>query len=98
MRILVLQWAHPGRQNELREVEDHLTAIARRHGDVVRDVAAGLDGFGGGERPPDEVHLVEFADDAAFRAFLADPDRAPWRDRLTDVLEHTSVWRLGRLG
>ena len=93
VRLLVLQWAAD--PDALREVEDELTPLARRHGAVVRRDAAGpLPGYGSGRRPPDEVHAVDFPDLASFRAFLDDPDREPLRARLAAALDHTDVWVL----
>lgn len=96
VRVLVLQWAHEGGADVLAAVEDELTDLARRHGATVdRDravplVAAGPDA----PSPPDEVHTLRFPDADALEAFLADPARDPLRQRLTDALARTEVWRL----
>lgn len=93
IRLLVLQWAAD--VEALRAVEDELTPLARSHGAVVRrDRALPLGGYGTTNEPPDEVHAVDFPDEASFRAFLDDPAREPLRARLTDALERTEVWRL----
>lgn len=93
VRLLVLQWAADA--DALRAVEDELTPLARSHGAVVRrDRALPLDGYGTADAPPDEVHAVDFPDEAAFRSFLEDPARESLRARLAAALERTEVWRL----
>ncbi len=94
VRVLVLQWAHSGRAHELAEVEDVLSQLAVTHGaTLVRERGATFRASSA-ELPPDEVHILEFPDEASVDAYVDDPLRAPWAVRLGDVLARTLVIRL----
>ena len=82
LTLCVLIWAVPGREAELAAYEDAVLAIIRDHGGSVLQRLRGVPGIDGGDDPT-EVHVLQFASQAAFDAYLSDEGRAalaPQRD------------------
>lgn len=70
MRVWVVLWAVPGARAALASYEDEVLPLLPRYGGRVLQRVR-VTGSG-----PAELHLLELPDEAALRAFRADPDRA----------------------
>lgn len=85
--LAVVLWARDGRAPELADYEDEVLRLLPDHrGRVVARQA--LDGRSG---DPTEVQLVEFADEAGYRAYLADPRRLALAGRRDAAILRTAV-------
>lgn len=94
VRLCVLLWERTGCAEEVAAFEDAVLALLPRHGGrlIGRDVVTD-----GGADDPCEVQRIEFADEAGYSAYLADPERADLarRHRRDEIIARTSVLRLG---
>ncbi len=85
MRLLVLLYAHTGREDALRTFEDRALAIVKDYASVQRHQSPAVLG----ETPldaPDEVHLLDFDDEGAFENYRDDlRTRALTPERATSI-------------
>jgi len=91
--LCVLLYAVPGAEAELVAYEDHVLGLLPAHGARVRSRVRRAESGEG----PYEVHVLDFPDQDAFDAYMADPGRlarAAQRDRAiarTEVLRVNAV-------
>ena len=72
MRLLVLLYAHPGREAALRAFEDRALAVLKDYGSVERHHSPAVLGAAP-DVVPDEVHLLDFDDEGGFEHYRNDP-------------------------
>jgi len=91
LRLCVLLWPNPGRNDELRRYEDAVLPLLEEHGGrlVARETVARAD-----ESQPLEVQLIELRDQAAMDAYLADPRRLELEDARANAIARTQILRL----
>ncbi|WP_433796017.1 hypothetical protein [Actinoplanes sp. CA-252034] len=74
IQLCVLLWARPGRSDAMAAYEDTVLALLPDHdGRLVQRARTRPDAPDGA---PDETQLIEFAGQAGYDGFLADPRRA----------------------
>jgi len=73
---VVLIWVNAGQLETLHDYERKAAPIIERHGGQFKTVmsVSGVGDGSGFDRPPDEVHVLEFPDSEAFGRYRADPD------------------------
>jgi uncharacterized protein (DUF1330 family) len=92
--LCVLLYAVPGAEPELVAYEDHVLGLLAAHGANVRSrVRAQEPGDG-----PYEVHVLEFPDEHALDAYMADPARVALADQRDRAIARTEVLRVDALG
>ncbi len=69
--LCVLLWALPDKRDALARYEDAVLALVPDHGGRVVHRVSALPSADG----PDEVQILEFADEAGVQSYLADPRR-----------------------
>jgi hypothetical protein len=74
IQLCVLLWARPGQMAAMAEYEDTVLALLADHDGRLVQRARTLPG--GPDGAPDETQLIEFAGQAGYDGFLADPRRA----------------------
>jgi uncharacterized protein (DUF1330 family) len=74
IQLCVLLWARPGMSEALTAYEDRVLALLGDHDGRLLQRARTRSGAGDGA--PDETQLIEFATQAGYEGFLADPRRA----------------------
>ena len=91
--LCVLLYAVPGAEAELVAYEDHVLGLLPAHGARVRSrVRRAEPGEG-----PYEVHVLEFPDEHAFDAYMADPARVARADQRDRAISRTEVLRVDAL-
>ena len=72
-----LVYINPGQEATFEEFESHaLPLIERHHGRLLLRLRPGGDSLiAGSWEKPDEIHLVEFDEEADFHAFMVDEER-----------------------
>jgi uncharacterized protein (DUF1330 family) len=91
LRLCVLLWPHPGREDALRAYEDAVLALLGEHG--ARLVAREHIGRTSDE-DPSEVQIIELEDDAALEAYLSDPRRLALEGDRASAIARTQVLRV----
>ena len=88
VELCVLLWAHPGRSAALADYEDDVLQLLSRHGATlvsrVRTTEASDDA-------PTEVHVIRFASQDGFEAYLTDPTRAAMSERRDFAIARTEI-------
>ncbi len=92
--LCVLLWARVGREHELSTYEDRVLAFLPDHGGRVLQRVGPV----GGVDEPAEVHLLQFPDEAALDAFLADERRTSLDAERDAALERSEVLRVDVVG
>ena len=94
MKLCVLLWAVPGREQQLVEYEDRvLPLLAEYDARVIQRVRSQDSGDG-----PLEVHILEFPSEDAFDGYLADPVRASWSELRDGAVARADVLRVDDVG
>jgi hypothetical protein len=101
--LVALLYLHPGREAEFERFESEASRIMGRHGGRIarRIKLSGSSAPGSARdpgsprspRPPDEVHIVEFIDGAAFSRYRADPEIRALADVRAAAIRDTIVWQ-----
>jgi uncharacterized protein (DUF1330 family) len=94
LTLCVLLWAADGRADALAAYEDEVLVLLGRHGGRVVERVRRVGGTSG---QPTEVQVLELPDDAALRAYLADPDRAALVGRRVAAVARTEVIPVDRV-
>lgn len=90
--LCVLLWPHEGRAEALAAYEDQVLVLVADHGGQVLQRARTVGAPGEGE--PQEVHLIEFPDEAALDAYLVDPRRTRMSGQRDAAIARTQVLRV----
>jgi uncharacterized protein (DUF1330 family) len=90
LRMCVLLWEQPGRNEDLAEFEDAVLAMVPDHGGAVLSRETVIDRADG---DPLEVQILEMPDEQAVTAHLADPRRAALPPR-EEIIARTQVLRI----
>jgi uncharacterized protein (DUF1330 family) len=88
--LCVLLWAAEGRQPELTAYEDAVLALMPDHGARVVSRVRRIDDTDS----PHEIHIIEFPDQQAMDAYLADPRRTALADQRERAVARTDVIRV----
>jgi uncharacterized protein (DUF1330 family) len=82
------------RTDELRRFETAAARIMARHGGAIERTVVLDDPPGGapGQATFRELHLVRFPDEAAHRAYRADPELAALAALRAEAIEATEIW------
>ncbi|MGV9712610.1 DUF1330 domain-containing protein [Gordonia sp. NPDC003424] len=91
----VLLWSVDGRDDDLHTYEDDVLPMVAEHRGRVRTRLRALTPD---DRTPHETQVIEFPDDAAFDAYMADPRRIAMADRREKCIARTSMWRVEPFG
>jgi uncharacterized protein (DUF1330 family) len=97
LTLVALLWLRDGREAEYKRFETEASRIMGRHGGRIArrikvargEAPAGVDG----PAAPDEVHIVEFADAAAFARYRADPEIQALAELRAAAIRETVVWQ-----
>ena len=92
--LCVLLWAWTGREHELGVYEDRVLALLPEHGARVMQRVRPVGPAG----EPTEVHLLEFPDEAALDAYLADPRRTALAHERDEAIDRTEILRVDVVG
>lgn len=84
LRLAAIVDAAPADAAAVRRYEDRVLALLDRHGGRLEQRLHSVDGR-------TEVQTISFADEAGFRSFLADPQRAAYRDEIGDAAPEARV-------
>ena len=73
-----LVWLHPGKESLFEKFEDAMIPLMERHGGelLMRERPSRESLVGAAVDPPDEIHVLRFASEAASKAYADDPERA----------------------
>jgi ribosomal protein S18 acetylase RimI-like enzyme len=88
LRLVAIVDAPAEHAAAVRGYEDRVLGLLGRHGGRVEARLHSADGR-------TEVQTISFADEAGYRAFLADPQRAAYREELGDVAPDARVVHIG---
>ena len=89
--LCVSLWAAPGNERLLVEYEDQVLALLPGHNGRVLQRVRTVDGD---TDDPFEVHVLEFADQASFDAYMTDPRRVALADLRDRAIAQTQVLRV----
>jgi hypothetical protein len=85
--LCVLLWAHDGKADDLTRYEDTVMELLAEHrGTIISRVRCTPTDEG-----PDEVHTIQFADQASFDAYMVDPRRLDLAHERDRVIKRTTV-------
>lgn len=94
---LVMIWVRAGKHERFRLFEVRAAErIARHGGRIVREWA--VEGWSGHQlcsRAPDEVHLVDFANQQSFDAYISAAETLAATDERDELVERTVIVDLG---
>ncbi len=88
LRLVAIVDAPAEHAAAVRGYEDRVLALLDGHGGRLEQRLHSVDGR-------TEVQTISFADEAGYRAFLADPRRAAYREELGDVAPDARVVHIG---
>ncbi len=88
----VLLWPVEGREADLAAYEDDVLALMPGHGGRVVQRVRRLDAADRSQ--PLETHILQFEDERAFDAYVADPRRAQMAERRQACIARTEIWRV----
>ena len=94
LTLCVLLYAVPGAELELAAYEDQVLALLPAHGASVRSRVRAQQPRAG----PYEVHVLEFPDERALDAYMADPARVARADQRDRAIARTEVVPVDVLG
>jgi uncharacterized protein (DUF1330 family) len=89
--LCVSLWAAPGNEGLLVAYEDQVLALLRAHNGRLLQRVRTVDGDAD---DPFEVHVIEFADQASFDAYMTDPRRVALAELRDRALAPTQVLRV----
>lgn len=90
LTLSVLLWAHPGCGAALANYEDDVLTLLAGHGaELLSRVRSLQDGEG-----PTEMHVISFASQPQFDAYMADPRRTAMSDRRDAAIARTEIHRV----
>ncbi|GIE82341.1 hypothetical protein Aph02nite_82910 [Actinoplanes philippinensis] len=90
IQLCVLLWARPGRADAMAAYEDTVLALLGEHDGRLLQRARTAPGAPDGV--PDETQLIEFAGQAGFDGFLADPRRAALSSERDAAIARTELY------
>jgi uncharacterized protein (DUF1330 family) len=90
LTLCILLYAVPGAEAGLVAYEDRVLALVAAHGGRVRSRVRQVEPGDG----PYEVHVLEFPDQRAFDAYMADPDRLARAEERERAITRTEVLRV----
>ena len=93
LRLCVLLWPRPNAAAALVDYEDRVLALMGEHGGVVLQRVRS-DGAAGA---PLEIQILEFPDEAALAAYLADGRRAALSSDRDAAVERAETYRVSLL-
>lgn len=91
VRLCVLLWPFEGRDTELHRYEDSVLPLLDEHDGrlIARETVERAN-----SDDPLEVHVIEFADQAALDGYMTDPRRLALEERRLNAVERTQILRL----
>jgi uncharacterized protein (DUF1330 family) len=84
-------WAVDGREGDLAAYEDDVLALLDRHG---ARLVARVQNAGGFDGSPFEVQIIDLPGEAAFAAYMDDPDRVAMGARRDACVARTEIMRV----
>lgn len=88
VELCVLLWAHAGRGAELADYEDDVLRLLGTHGATLVSRVRTTQASDGA---PTEVHVIRFATQDGFGAYMADPARAAMSERRDFAIARTEI-------
>jgi uncharacterized protein (DUF1330 family) len=107
LTLVALIYLHPGSDEAFERFETAAGRIMMRHGGRIdRRIRFGAAGEaanagpasgavtgGATVRSPDEIHIVQFPDEASFASYRADPELLALADLRASAIRETVIWR-----
>jgi hypothetical protein len=90
VKLCILLWAVPGREQQLVEYEDHVLPLLHAYDARVVQRVRSQDAALG----PFEVQILDFPSEGAFDRYMADPERASWSVQRDAAIARTEVLRV----
>jgi uncharacterized protein (DUF1330 family) len=92
LTLVVLLELDSDRMDDYERFETEAARVMGQYGGRIERRVALTDGASGGDRAPNEVHLVTFPTEERFRAYTQDPRLQELAGLRARAIRHTEIW------